>query len=107
MTRDIFGEDFRFIGLAFDDDGKARAVTTQPFLRGDAPTYDEITRFLGEFGFREVERGNFFRKEDDTAVVDPWERNFAKIGDQLLPFDIIPLHARGPLRKYERRNCPA
>jgi hypothetical protein len=104
LTRDIFGDDLRFVGVAVDDADDLSAVTTQPFLRGDAPSYEVICAFFADFGFCEVDHGNFYRREDAIAVFDPWPRNFIKLGGDLLPIDIVPIHARGVVREYQERN---
>lgn len=105
LTRDIFGDDLRFIGIAVDEDDDVSAVVAQPFISGDAPSYKKITAWMAEFGFAEVERGNFFRRSDGIAVFDPWPRNFVELGDELLAIDLVVLHARGAVLAYEEKYC--
>ena len=103
LTRDVFGDDLRFVGIAVDENDDIGAVVAQPFIRGDAPSYERITDWLGEFGFAEVEYGNFYRRSDRIAVFDPWPRNFVELGQELLPIDLVVVHARGAVLAYEEK----
>lgn len=90
---EIFGVETRLEALIIHQ-GQPRIATSQPFVKGCAPTVTEIRRMMRDFDFQKSPRGQaFYRKADGITVWDAHVGNFLKSGGTVVPIDVICLPA--------------
>lgn len=75
--------------------GSFRIVTSQPFFVGVPPSVVEIANWFRDRGFAFIAEYTWFRENDHLAVFDTWEKNLMIVGDDIVPFDVIPIRAEG------------
>jgi hypothetical protein len=79
-------------------------VTSQPFIAGRNATDREIALFMESRGFTRLCEATWFRPGDDLAIFDVGGSNlFIDETDSLVPIDVIPMVADGPLLETLRR----
>lgn len=89
LLREIFGVETWLESLLIEK-GQPRIATSQPFVKGRAPTAEEIQRMMREFNFQKSLRGEaYFRREDNMAAWDAHRGNFLNSGGVVVPIDII------------------
>ena len=91
LSCEIFSLHWEVMGLAAELN-RVRVVTRQPFLKGSAPTHDEIRAFMHSFGFvcENHRLGQYWwRPDDETIVYDAEPGNFVKTSFGLVPIDLI------------------
>lgn len=72
-----------------------RIATSQPFFDGVPPSVVEISDWFRDQGFAFIAEYTWFRESDHLAVFDTWEKNLMIVGDDIAPFDVIPIRAEG------------
>jgi hypothetical protein len=79
-------------------------VTSQPFIAGRNATDREIALFMESRGFTRLCEATWFRPGDDLAIFDVGGSNlFIDETGSLVPIDVIPMVADGPLLETLRR----
>ena len=84
-------------------------VTSQPWFAARNATWKEISRWLGDLGFKPVrddiyaDPTRWYHAEQNLALFDVGESNVLYSDDQLVPIDIIPMHPQGLLRETLER----
>ncbi|RYD25432.1 MAG: hypothetical protein EOP86_27325 [Verrucomicrobiaceae bacterium] len=77
--------------------GGLQAVTSQPIFEGIPAALRKITPWFQNRGFEFIRSWAWFRPVDSLAVFDAWMDRVMDVGDQLVPFDAIPVRAAGNL----------
>lgn len=75
--------------------GDLSIVTSQPRFDIIAVTQQEIDDSFASLGFQKVANAAYFRAEDNLGVFDAHDRNVIRVGDTLMPFDVIPCLPEG------------
>ncbi len=78
-------------------DGNLQAVISQPIFEGIPADPRKMTLWFQNRGFEFIRSWAWFRPVDGLAVFDTWMDNVMDLGDQLVPFDAIPVKATGNL----------
>jgi hypothetical protein len=79
-------------------------VTSQPFIAGRNAAEREIAGFMQARGFTRLCEATWFRPADDLALFDVGGSNlFIDETGALVPIDVIPIVAEGPLLETLRR----
>lgn len=79
-------------------------VTSQPFIAGRNAAEREIAGFMQARGFTRLCEATWFRPADDLALFDVGGSNlFIDETGALVPIDVIPMVAEGPLLETLRR----
>lgn len=85
-------------------------VTSQPDIQGTSMIDPEIEDALGKQGFLKIDDGSasYYRKSDNTAILDAHPGNIAKAGGKPIGYDVIVMHPNGELRQlFERDHAKA
>lgn len=83
------------------EDGAELAVATfQPALEIVAVEQDEIDSWFALKGFKKVIDSVYYREADNIAVFDAHEKNVVRVGNTLIPFDIIPWRPSPGFRSF-------
>lgn len=101
LTVEIFALQWEVLGITAELN-RFRIISRQPFLKGTAPTHDEIETFMESFGFtRKNHRfGQYWWRPDDAIIAyDAEPGNFVKTSFGLVPVDLI-------LQKEGESTCP-
>jgi hypothetical protein len=87
--QDIFGMETRLEALIIQN-GEMRIATSQPFVKGRAPSEKEIQRMMQDFDFRKSPHGQaFYRAADNMVVWDAHAGNFLVSESIVVPLDVI------------------
>lgn len=90
---DLFGDDIELENMVIHE-GVPCLATSQSFIKGTAPTEDEVRTMMLELDFLKSPRGDaYYRREDNMAVWDAHAGNFVKSGGVVVPIDVICLPA--------------
>lgn len=81
-------------------------VTSQPDIQGTSMIEPEIEEALGKQGFLKIDDGSssYYRKSDNTAVLDAHPGNVAKVAGKLVAYDAIVMEPTGELRQIFERD---
>jgi hypothetical protein len=74
-------------------------VTSQPVFDGAPAEETETANWFQAQGFTFVKAYTWFRQLDGLAVFDTWRDNVMVCSGQIVPFDVIPIQAKGVLRE--------
>jgi hypothetical protein len=77
--------------------GRFEAVTSQPIFIGTPANPSEMAAWFLQRGFHFIRSWTWFRPADQLAVFDAWIDNIMVCEHGLVPFDVIPLAAKGQL----------
>lgn len=96
LQNTVFGDDLRLLGI-IDKARGMHVVTSQPTIRGEVVTLEEICAFMAAAGFARIDAVRlghedalaFFREADGLAVFDCHVGNFIKSGPHVVPIDLI------------------
>ena len=77
--------------------GRLQAVTSQPVFDGTPATPAAMAAWFINRGFRFIRSWAWFRPADGLAVFDAYMDNVMDCENELVPFDVIPILAKGPL----------
>lgn len=91
LTNEIFSLSWEILGLTAELN-RIRFITRQPFLKGTAPTRDEIEAFMESLGFtcKSHRFGQYWWRADDKIIAyDAEPGNFVKTSFGLVPVDLI------------------
>ncbi len=91
LSNEIFSLQWEVLGLTAELN-RVRIITRQPFLKGTAPTHNEIGTFMESFGFllKNHRFGQYWWRPDDTTIAyDAEPGNFVKTSFGLVPVDLI------------------
>ena len=105
LQNTVFGDDIRLLGI-IDKARGMHVVTSQPTIRGETVTQEEICAFMAAAGFARIDSVRlgheealaFFRAADGLAVFDCHVGNFIKSGPHVVPIDLIVQRAEPVLR---------
>ena len=103
LQNEVFGDDIRLLGI-IDKARGMHVVTSQPTIRGEVVTLEEIIAFMVASGFTRIDAVRlghadalaFYRPADGLAVFDCHVGNFIKSGPHVVPIDLIVQRA-GPV----------
>lgn len=96
LDRQVYPVLTRLEGFAMQNEN-LRIVTSQPIFEGIPATQNEIAKWLIKQGFDFIKAFTWFRQDDGLAVFDTWHENVMATNGQIVPFDVIPIQAEGPL----------
>lgn len=88
----------RLEGFVTTGDG-LRIVTSKPIFEGRPSEENETAAWFQGQGFAFIKAYTWFRQDDRLAVFDTWRDNIMVCHGQVVPFDVIPIHAKGSLLK--------
>jgi hypothetical protein len=77
--------------------GRLQAVTSQPVFDGSPATPAAMAAWFIQRGFHFIRSWAWFRPADGLAVFDAYKDNVMDCDNELVPFDVIPILAKGPL----------
>ncbi|MCF7785827.1 MAG: hypothetical protein K9N47_06875 [Prosthecobacter sp.] len=77
--------------------GQLQAITSQPVFDGSPATPSMMASWFIKRGFCFIRSWAWFRPADGLAVFDAYMDNVMDCDDELVPFDVIPILAKGPL----------
>lgn len=60
----------------------------------------EIDQWFASRGFEWIANAAYYRKEDNLAVFDAHDKNVIRVGEDLVPFDIIPVRPSGGFQAF-------
>lgn len=81
----LFPNDFLdIVGVGRDADGRFQFVCRQPFIRGEAPTPEEVRAFITGLGFRQVPGTDNEYTDDDIYIGDLHTGNVLKDASGIL-----------------------
>lgn len=93
-----FGDDIQFEGVICDD-GAVAIVTSQPVIRGEAASPEEVERFMRGMGFfpsdcpplgrKNVASVSFYHPDERIAVFDTHAANFLISEGVVAPIDAL------------------
>jgi hypothetical protein len=84
----LFEDDIRLHGILETKSGLA-VVTSQPFIKGRAPTSEEIKIWFEEQGFEETKPGIWNHHETGMRITDAHSGNFVVVeSGELVPIDL-------------------
>ncbi|CAN5808492.1 hypothetical protein BH11VER1_BH11VER1_03520 [soil metagenome] len=94
-----FGDNIKLTGVALSD-GEPTIQTSQPWIKGTAPSLEEVGSFMEAQGFERISNGMmaagypsalaWYRTEDQVLVYDAKESNFVKKDTGvILPIDLV------------------
>lgn len=87
--------------------GDLSIVTSQPRFDIIAVTQQEIDDWFASLGFQKVANAAYFRAEDNLGVFDAHDKNVIRVGDTLMPFDVIPCLPEGGFLDFIRDTLAA
>ena len=96
LDREMYPELNRLEGFVISH-GCLQAVTSQPIFIGTPASPSEMAEWFLERGFIFIRSWTWFRPEDCLAVFDAWIDNVMVCDHGLVPFDVIPIIAKGRL----------
>ena len=96
LNRDDYPVLNRLEGFVYSH-GRLQAITSQPVFEGSPATPSLMAAWFIERGFRFIRSWAWFRPVDGLAVFDAYMDNVMDCDDELVPFDVIPILAKGPL----------
>ena len=96
LNRDEYPVLNRLEGFVYSR-GRLQAVTSQPVFEGSPATPSVMADWFIKRGFRFIRSWAWFRPADGLAVFDAYMDNVMDCEDELVPFDVIPILAKGPL----------
>ncbi len=77
--------------------GRLQAVTSQPVFDGSPATPSAMATWFIQRGFHFIRSWAWFRLADGLVVFDAYMDNVMDCDNELVPFDVIPILAKGPL----------
>ena len=96
LNRDDYPVLNRLEGFVYTH-GQLQAVTSQPVFEGTPATPSVMAAWFIQRGFHFIRSWAWFRPGDGLAVFDAYMDNVMDCDDELVPFDVIPILAKGPL----------
>lgn len=75
-------------------------MISQPRFPLNPVSQREIDEWFVERGFEQIANAAYYRKEDNLAVFDAHDKNVIRVGEDLVPFDIIPVRPSGGFREF-------
>jgi hypothetical protein len=96
LDREAFPVLTRLEGVVMSQDD-FRIVTSQPIFDGKNAEVNDTADWFRSLGFEFIKAYTWFRPDDGLAVFDTWGDNVMICNGQVVPFDVIPIHAEGPL----------
>ena len=112
LQNKLFKDDIRVEGVvrSYSDPGILDIVTSQPFIQGTMPSWEEIKSFFTRRKFRKIDDKTFYHDGKGILVMDAHRENLKKVGKKLVPTDLVvvklspeeqqlmqmwPLHGKG------------
>jgi DNA ligase (NAD+) len=84
----LFVDDIRFHGVLQTHKGPA-FVISQPFVKGDEPTLDEVAAWFESNGYQSVGHNRWLNEVTGTEIADAHTGNLIKVADgELVPIDL-------------------
>lgn len=77
--------------------GRFQAVTSQPIFIGTPASPAQMAAWFLQRGFHFIRSWTWFRPTDGLAVFDAYMDNVMDCENELVPFDVIAILAKGPL----------
>ena len=96
LNRDDYPVLNRLEGFVYSH-GRLQAITSQPVFEGSPATPSLMATWFINRGFRFIRSWAWFRPADGLAVFDAYMDNVMDCDNELVPFDVIPILAKGPL----------
>lgn len=96
LDRETYPVLTRLEGFGMSQDG-FRIVTSQPIFDGKNAEVNDTADWFRSLGFEFIKAYTWFRPDDGLAVFDTWGDNVMIGNGQVVPFDVIPIQAEGPL----------
>lgn len=96
LNREEYAVLNRLEGFVYNH-GQFQVVTSQPFFDGDPATPPIMAKWFSERGFHYIRSWTWFRPSDGLAVFDAYMDNVMECENKLIPFDVLPILAKGPL----------
>jgi DNA ligase (NAD+) len=88
----LFGDDIRFHGVLETHKGPA-FVISQPFVKGDEPTLDEVAAWFESNGYRSTGHNRWLNDTTGTEIADAHTGNLIKTAQgELVPIDLQVLN---------------
>lgn len=94
----LMGDDIRLHAVERDKFGNVSIVTSQPDIKGEPVTQQEIDTDMQEAGYEKFNEVHFYRRSDNAAIFDLHPGNAVKVGNQVVAYDGIALHPDAKLR---------
>ncbi|BCU75431.1 NAD-dependent DNA ligase LigA [Luteolibacter sp. LG18] len=84
----LFGDSIRFHGILPTDKGPA-FVISQPFIKGDVPSQQEVEEWFTADGYRSIGHNRWINDATGTEIADAHVGNLIKAEDgELIPIDL-------------------
>jgi hypothetical protein len=100
LMHELNRDDYRILnrleGFVYSH-GRLQAITSQPIFDGTPATPSVMAAWFIKRGFHFIRSWAWFRPADGLAVFDAYMDNVMDCKNELVPFDVIPILAKGPL----------
>ncbi len=87
----LFGDDTILHGVFSDKHGNVNIITSQSDKEGSPVSGAEVIDAMQSEGFISLGESSYYRRADNTLVLDLHEENAVKIGNKIRVFDAITL----------------
>lgn len=89
LQNKIFEDDIR-LDLIVENKGKPIIITSQPAVRGEAPTQDELDGLMVGKGYERLTEGAYYDEEKGLLLFDLFPRNAIQAADEhIYPIDPV------------------
>jgi len=75
-------------------------MISQPRFPLNPVSQPEIDQWFASLGFEWIANAAYYRAEDNLAVFDAHDKNVIRVGEDLVPFDIIPVRPSGGFQEF-------
>lgn len=100
LQNEWFNDEIKIIGATAKRNGFPSFVISQPLVKGEPPTQDQLIQDLASEGYQKTpNEWVFFNRQESEAIFDARPANFVWFRERAVPIDAIPFAVNEAMRR--------